>query len=121
MEMAIYFSVRAPFADARWPRPRGRGGPDVVAYPAVASAREPDGGSRVAKINRFNSNRADKLSHYVEVIAVVEFVHWMQQCRYFPLFSTGTASNGDSKAMKRTHGTVLAQKPLCGRLAGPYA
>ena len=96
-------------------------GADVVVYLVVASAREPDGGSRVAKINRFNSNRADKLSYYAEVIAVVEFVHWMQQCRYFSLFSTSTASNGDSKAMKRTHGTALAQKPLCGSLAGPYA
>ncbi len=44
-----------------------------------------------------------------------------RQYAYFPAFSTDTASNGDSKAMKRTHGTALAQKALCGRLAGPYA
>jgi len=47
------------------------------------------------------------------------FVGWC--CYSVAGLSTGTASNGDSKAMKRTHGTALAQNPLCGRLAGPYA
>jgi hypothetical protein len=41
--------------------------------------------------------------------------------RYFALLSIGTASSGDSNAMKRTQAVVLAQTPAWGRLAGPYA
>lgn len=33
----------------------------------------------------------------------------------------GTASTGDSNAMKRTQGTALVHEPLCARFAGPYA
>ena len=44
-----------------------------------------------------------------------------ESCYFFSVFSTGTASSGDSKAIKRTQGTLLAQYALWGFLAGPYA
>lgn len=40
---------------------------------------------------------------------------------YFLRLSTGTASSGDSKAMKSTQGASLSHEPLWGTFAGPYA